>query len=207
MLESINFKNEVTYKLNSMTIKANYDASINSIKPTEFGVKICKILSSEALNYLNTYIEIIDQIRYSFKVRKKKELRSFFEIISEVFEKGIIEKTIQYEIDINRKGTYIFKVSLSNSVWRTVKLSHNHTLHNLHNIIQRAFEFDNDHLYFFYTGASHRSGKEIYSGNPMGVSDEYEDLTIDFIENEEFDSSPEIIDSKGESPQQYPDWD
>lgn len=165
------------------------------------------------------------------KLRKIKKNKSFFEIISEVFEEGIIEKTINNEFEVNRKGTYIFKVSLGNSVWRTVKLSHKNTFHNLHNIIQRAFEFDNDHMYAFYDGASYRSGKEFYSGNPMGVSDEYEDLTIedfniykgkqfiylfdfgdmwefkvttiDFIENEERNLSPEIIASKGKAPQQY----
>ena len=100
-------------------------------------------------------------------------------------------------------------------------------------MIQQAFDFDNDHMYAFYKGTSYRNGKEFYSANPLGESDEYEDLTIedveiykgqqfvylfdfgymwqfkiqvmDFIENEETDSK--IIESKGESPQQYSNWE
>lgn len=84
-------------------------------------------------------------------------------------------------------------------------------------------------MYAFYTGTSCRTGKEFYSANPFGESAEYEELTIeqvdlykgqqfiylfdfgdmwefkiqviDCIENEE--AAPEIIEVKGESPQQY----
>jgi hypothetical protein len=90
-------------------------------------------------------------------------------------------------------------------------------------------------MYAFYTGTSYRTGKEFFSANPLGESEEYDDLTIedaeiykgkqfiylfdfgdmwefkilvmDFIENEESDLLPEIIESKGDSPQQYPDWE
>jgi hypothetical protein len=64
-----------------------------------------------------------------------------------------------------------------------LKLSHNTTFHELHLIIQQAFAFDNDDMYAFYTGVSYRNGKEFYSADPQ------------------------IIESKGEAPQQYPDWE
>lgn len=116
-----------------------------------------------------------------------------------------------------------------------MKLSYKNTFDDLHMIIQTAFEFDNDNMYDFYTGASHKTGKEFYSADPIGRSDEYDELTIedaeiykgqqfiylfdfgymwkfkikvmDFIENEESSLSPQIIESKGDSPQQYPNWD
>jgi hypothetical protein len=120
---------------------------------------------------------------------------------------------------------------LDKNLWRIVKLAHNTKLHKLHLIIQQAFDFDNDHMYAFYTGTSYRNRKEFYCANPLGESNEYEDLTvedaeiykgqkfmylfdfgdmwkfeiqvIDFIENEETDLLPQIIESKGKSPEQY----
>jgi hypothetical protein len=138
-------------------------------------------------------------------------------------------------IEVTKKGTYILKVLLEKDLWRIIKISHKTKLHRLHYEIQQVFDFDNDHMYAFYTGSSYRNGKEFYSANPLGESEEYEDLTIedaqlykgqqfiylfdfgdmwefkiqviDFIENEETDFTPQIIDSKGKAPQQYPDWD
>lgn len=42
---------------------------------------------------------------------------------------------------------------------------------------------------------------------PTACGIEVKIQVMDFIENEESDLLPEIIESKGESPQQYPDWD
>jgi len=48
-----------------------------------------------------------------------------------------------------REGTYVFEVSRG-SARRTIALSDEHTLEALHQAIQGAFDFDNDHLYAFY---------------------------------------------------------
>ena len=44
--------------------------------------------------------------------------------------------------------TYIFKVSLGR-FWRTIAISGEDSLDQLHLAIQEAFNFDNDHLYAF----------------------------------------------------------
>lgn len=214
-------------------VKNKYDDSIKSIIPTACGIEICKVLTKSALDYINTEIYIIDMIKEKWKIRNSKANKTFFELISTVFEPKLINKTANCNIEINKKGTYTLKVSLDKNLWRMLKLSHNTTFHELHLLIQQAFDFDNDHMYAFYTGSSYRNGKEFYSADPLGESNEYEDLTIedaeiykgqqfvylfdfgdmwefkiqvmDFIENEETDSK--IIESKGESPQQYPDWE
>lgn len=36
---------------------------------------------------------------------------------------------------------------------------------------------------------------------------EFKIHVIDFVENEEIDFVPQIIESKGKAPKQYPDWD
>lgn len=212
------------------SVKSKYDDSIKSIMPTDFGRKISKALIT-ALDYINVEDYIIDILKEKLKIKNIEENKTFFEIISKVFESGLINKTVNCNIEINKKGTYILKVLLDKNLWRILKVSHNSTFHELHLIIQQAFDFDNDHMYAFYTGSSYRNGKEFYSANPLGESDEYEDLTMedaeiykgqqfvylfdfgdmwefkiqvmDFIENEEADS--QIIESKGKSPQQYSD--
>lgn len=213
-------------------VKSKYDDSIKSVMPTDFGREISKTLI-RALDYINTD----DYIIYIFKERlnlKKSEVdKTFIELISTVFEPKLISKTVNCNIEINKKGTYILKVSLDKNLWRVLKLSHDNTFHELHLLIQEAYDFDNDHMYAFYTGTSVRTGKEFYSANPLGESDEYDELTIeeediykghqfiylfdfgdmwefkiqviDFIENEK--ANPQIIEYKGESPQQYPDWE
>lgn len=216
-------------------VKNKYDDSIKSIIPTELGQEVCKVLASTALDYLNTEFYYIDIIKERFDIKDSKVKKTFFKLISKVFEPKLIEKTINSNVQINRKGTYILKVSLDKNLWRVIKLSHKTRLHRLHLIIQEAFDFDNDHMYGFYTVNSYRKRKELFSGNPFGESEEYEDLTIedveiykgqqfgylfdfgdkwrfeiqviDFIENDETAFVPQIIERKGKSVQQYPDWD
>jgi len=212
-------------------VKSKYDDSIKSITPTACGTEICKVLINKTLDYLNTEIYYIDMIKERWKVKDVKVKKTFFELISKVFEPKLIEKTINSNVQIKRKGIYILKVLLDKNLWRIIKLSHNTKLHKLHLIIQNAFDFDNDHMYAFYTGTSYKNRKEFYCANPLGESNEYEDLTvedaeiykgqkfmylfdfgdmwkfeiqvIDFIENEETDLFPQIIESKGKSPEQY----
>lgn len=42
--------------------------------------------------------------------------------MTKVFECGLIEKNINSDVQINRKGTYILKVLLDNNLWRVVKI-------------------------------------------------------------------------------------
>ncbi|MEQ8199432.1 MAG: hypothetical protein ABRQ27_15770, partial [Clostridiaceae bacterium] len=152
--------------------------SIKSMTPTDFGRKISKALII-ALDYANIEDYIIDIYKERLKVKNSEENKSFIELISAVFEPGLINKTVNCNIQINRKGTYILKVSLDKNLWRMLKVPHDTTFHELHLMIQEVFDFDNDHMYAFYTGTSYRNGTEFYSANPFGESDEYEDLTIE----------------------------
>lgn len=47
-------------------------------------------------------------------------------------------------------GTYVFKVSLAKDLWRRIEISAEHTLLDLHRTIQKAYNFDDDHLYSFF---------------------------------------------------------
>ncbi len=48
--------------------------------------------------------------------------------------------------------TYTFHVSLPgiSKLWRKVEVASDQTLADLHDAIQRAFDFDSDHLYSFF---------------------------------------------------------
>ncbi len=137
---------------------------------------------------------------------------------------------VQPQIIKTQKGNYTFKVMLSKTVWRKIKLSHKHTLEDLHLCIQEAFDFDNDHLYsFFMDGkrysddAYHSSfgdeppftdeaviGKlDLYKGKKIlylfdyGDSWEFLVQLVDIDANEKVIKQPEITEINGDAPKQY----
>jgi len=66
--------------------------------------------------------------------------------------------------------TYTFQVSLpSYRCWRKIEIKSDQTLEMLHNEIQSAFDFDNDHLYSFFLSNKAWDKKTEYS-LPEGVS-------------------------------------
>jgi hypothetical protein len=131
-------------------------------------------------------------------------------------------------------NTYIFKVSLGKNIWRKIKLSSSHTLHQLHEAIQDAFGFFDDHLYAFFMDGKAWS-KDAYwdsRGDEPPYTDEAEigriglalwkrflylyDYGFEWrfdVRLEEILDSPTppneaaVIEVCGESPSQYPDWD
>jgi len=206
-----------------------YNDSISRIFPTEFGVNICKILnklkltlwSYPYLSIMGIYIKDED-----YKLTKVP----FMEHLKPLFPQNALLKGVQPEIIKPKKGNYTFKVMLEKSVWRKIKLSHNHTLEDLHKCIQEAFDFDNDHLYsFFMNGkkysddAYHSSfgdeppfayeaviGKlELYKGKKIlylfdyGDSWEFLVQLVAIDENEKEIKKPDITEIKGDAPSQY----
>ena len=131
-------------------------------------------------------------------------------------------------------NTYIFKVSLDKNIWRKIKLSSSHTLHQLHEVIQDAFDFFGDHLYAFFMDGKAWS-KDVYwdpRGDDSPFADEakigriglapwkrfmylydygYEwrfDVRLEEILNSPTPpSEAAVIEVYGDAPSQYPDWD
>ena len=158
----------------------------------------------------------------------------FFMAFKGIFEDEEIEKTLPRRVIKFKEGIYTFKVSLDKHTWSKIQLSSHDTLHDLHRLIQQAFEFDDDHMYsFFMDGEPWSKNAFKCPFDDEGPSaDEVEigelDLTyeqsflyiFDFgdewrfsievleIKNQVTDKfEAEIIESKGELPQQYPDFD
>ena len=119
--------------------------------------------------------------------------------------------------------TYIFKVKVwyDKRTYRIVELSENQTLKNLHDIIQEAFDFDDDHEYDFYYWKPYRSeviwNSKKVSSIPLNLKQKFWYLLdfwddwmfeVEFIWNWDFDEKvkyPIITKSVWESPEQY--WD
>ena len=56
----------------------------------------------------------------------------------------------------------------ANTVFRTIEIEDEDTLYDLHCEIQRAFDWDNDHLYSFYMSNEVGDMQSEYAGDPMG---------------------------------------
>jgi hypothetical protein len=131
-------------------------------------------------------------------------------------------------------GIYIFKVSLDKKTWRTIAISSNDVLDDLHDAIQKAFKFDNDHLYEFSfrnrfgitQRVSHPMCEEEFSTDefeiknlPLRIGEKME-YVFDFGDHWQFTIELEkieppnpkfkkakILESHGKAPEQYPDWE
>ncbi|MBZ9633746.1 plasmid pRiA4b ORF-3 family protein [Clostridium sp. FP1] len=208
-------------------VKNKYEDTVKAIIPTELGIVICEKLLTEGFNFWN--MEDVETLMEYLGIKRGD--KSLFFVLKDIFPDNIVQKTIEDEVQIDRSGVYTFKVNLSKSLWRKIRMSHRSTFEDLHLAIQSAFNFDNDHLYDFYIGGNRRTAKITYAGNPQeGIVD---DITIgeaslykgqkikylfDFGDEWEFDIivtdidknatlpiQPEVIESKGKSPEQYPE--
>ncbi|KYK33613.1 MAG: hypothetical protein AYK18_04605 [Theionarchaea archaeon DG-70] len=205
---------------------------ITSASVAGLGGTVFPILCSER-NLLRWNIPYIREHTSRFTVlpgsRKKNiQYEPFFKPFQK-FVKRDLQKTLPRG---NKKGTYTVKVSLRKNLWRTIVLSNEHTLEDLHEAIQDAFEFDRDHLYTFFTDGIPWSNAHIYAlqgdegpfSNRVSIGDlglqpgQFILYIFDFghqwqfkIELLDFSSepgppSPVIGERKGKSPEQYPSW-
>jgi Plasmid pRiA4b ORF-3-like protein len=156
----------------------------------------------------------------------------FPELIAAPF---IIRPFIDNEDWFEDTQTIIFKVALMDDkkVYRNIAMSNEHTLDDLHDAIQDAFDFGNDHLYAFFLDKSRWSGRAFYhpetqDGYPsdaMQIGElalrekqtfeylfDFGDnwrfaVTVMSIKEEPYENDPEIIESVGVSPEQYEDYE
>jgi hypothetical protein len=135
----------------------------------------------------------------------------------------------------NPDGVYAFKVSLARgAASRTIELRSIQTLNNLHFAIQRAFEWDSDHLYTFYmTGEEddlyafacpyaedHPPWADeavigelgLVKGHSFGYLFDYGDnhwftiKVVDIRPQADRGEYPRIVDRQGKAPEQYSEY-
>lgn len=151
-----------------------------------------------------------------------------------LFESGELENTLKRSKLEFEEGIYTFKVSLDKNIWAKIRLSAHDTLYDLHNCIQDVFEFDDDHLYsFFMDGKMWSKNKftcpydeqgpyvdeakigelELYEKQNFLYLFDYGDewrFNVEVFNIEETNMrllNPELIESKGKLPNQYPNFD
>jgi hypothetical protein len=205
-----------------------YDDSIAVVIPTELGVSLSKILRGQEIVRWN--VPCLKELGfYKGDVRDDPDFVPLYKMMAPVFPEGSIKNTVSTAPAIV-KGCFLFKVSVSPDVWRKIQLSHLHTLLDLHNAIQDAFKFDDDHLYSFFMDAKRYSRNayespfsengpyvdevnignlELHEGQRILYLFDYGDSWEFNIVLEKIDSSgplplnPKIVEKNGKAPKQY----
>jgi hypothetical protein len=133
-------------------------------------------------------------------------------------------------------GSYIFKVKFryAKSIYRTFEILSRQTLEDLHDAILDSIGWDYDHLYSFFLygeawGEVDRFSSPYEDGEPLtteavigelglvkkhkflylydyGDQNEFEVEVVDIHPQSAPGKYPRMIDSRGESPEQYPEW-
>ena len=171
----------------------------------------------------------------TMKEFKKKGKPDFVGLFRPLCAADELRSALPREIPQEIRGNFVFKVNLGPSVWRLIALSSQHTLHDLHAAIQKAFDFDSDHLYAFYMDNRWYSEERFESPHSSeGIS--ADEVTIgelglavnqsfiyhfDFGDDWRFDvilleiktgepllKKPQIVEAHGKAPAQYrqEDW-
>ena len=150
-----------------------------------------------------------------------------FDVVSSLFDSLLND---------NSTAIYDCHVSYNRGFSCVIRCSSSHTFMDLHNAIQEAFGFDDDHLYSFFldgkrysSHAVHRPETEDYDSpksneytladarlrNSQRIlylfdyGDQWEFSIIVKIVKDEVDAPivPLLLKTKGKPPEQYPSWD
>jgi hypothetical protein len=149
-----------------------------------------------------------------------------------------LQHTLEFPTeDGPHEGVYVFKMTLWKDVWRILALNHDHTLHDLVNLVLQSLNFDDDHLYeFTWRDPLGRTARAVHPYMDDGTpADDVElgslplrpgevlQMHYDFGDDWRFELKleridppgsmkklPKILEKKGKSPPQYSnleDWD
>ena len=144
---------------------------LSKIRPTPFGHIVMKACETRKYSIYNVcardFIEFDDESDEIVKI----DTSDFLEPFLECFPNGSIDVTginrllYGYQPDENDGDNRIFefKVSLGKKCYRIIQCLPQHTFEDLHDEIQNAFGFDNDHLYSFYLNGEKYSRNAVYS--------------------------------------------
>lgn len=232
------------------------DILVKSIIPSEFGLAMARACRNRPYALYNEPAHARGEVRpapnffstpengwiipdESDESTEEELIRPFEEVFLPLFPEdainlAAIDELLAEDDQPKKLMAYVFKVSLDRNCWRRIKLSAAHTLDDLHDAIQSAFNFDNDHLYAFFMDGRAWSKKaywdprgeeppyanevrldqlELWEGRKFlylfDFGDEWRfDVLVEEVrEDETPPSRPVIIGKKGEAPEQYPSWE
>ncbi len=231
------------------------DIDIKAVTPTPLGIAMINACRRRPYELYNKHRDekrierdwrdeslrpIIERLGLARPLSKQK-IEPFEQAFEQIFP-AVDAKSIDAILD-HGKGkptpgrggnVYIFKVSYSRNIWRRIKISSVHSLHHLHEAIQDAFEFDNDHSYAFFMDGRPWSqnaywdrnagdspfadratvGKlELVNGQKILYLFDFGDEWMFTVRVDEILYSdvppvrPVVVEKKGDAPVQYPDCD
>lgn len=159
----------------------------------------------------------------------------FIDALKKCFPGEDVKNSLPREVKSFVKGQHTFKVIYTKGVWRSLVLSGNHTMEQLHELILEAYDFDDDHLYSFFMDGKKWSNKCIVSkedgsgnmqANDIRIGEvglfvgqsfmylfDYGDewtftvLVEEILENNISLIKPHIKEMRGNAPNQYEYWD
>lgn len=160
-----------------------------------------------------------------------QSMQPFYLPFVPLFAEGTLTKTLPRIQNSFQSGAYTLSVKYNKTIWRKIKLPATATMDDVHNEILDAYQFDDDHLYSFFTDGKKWSKHCIASPNDISESPDaskiqigsigmlktqpllylydYGDEWMFTVVLEEIDEQntqnfePYLIEAKGESPQQY----
>lgn len=80
-----------------------------------------------------------------------QSLQPFYLPFVPLFAEGTLNKTLPRIQNSFINGAYTLRVNYDKNIWRKIKLPTTATMEDLHNVILDAYDFDDDHLYSFFT--------------------------------------------------------
>lgn len=210
------------------------------VRDEEFFTKLCALPDNKGRRFFELMADLEDWAMLPMDELSKKErrdnwIKTMEDYVSEI--KAVNKPFVPKPVDENQ--TVIFKVMFKHrkGIWRKIELKALQTLENLHDAIQGALDWDNDHLYSFfmdnkfnsrdddmeYTSPHEPEGRKT-ADVPVGIfgfekgqkfaylfdfGDEhrFEIEVIDLGTVQEGKKYPVLLESKGKSPEQYPDWE
>jgi hypothetical protein len=200
--------------------------TISQISITKSGEQFVSLLKNEQIDCDEMFIQKLLDTIYNVN-NKEKQADDFFQRLKPLFPEWNV--CIKPPRKPTNNGGYFVKVSLSNTLWRRIKIQGTECLDALAEAILKAFNFDDDHLYeFSYTDsfgmaqviADPRSGEylntcEIQIGDidilPGDLIEFHYDFGDDWkfkVQIEKIDpelkiKKPTVIEKEGIAPKQY----
>lgn len=187
--------------------------------------------------FLNALKNVTEGPKPAEKKKEPTKEGAFEDQFRDLFPNERLGEIQVKEPKVYKEGCYRFKIwpAYHANVWRTIQVTDQHTLEELHGLIQDVFNFDDDHLYTFFPDGHIYSpiayedprgmmgGKtadeitigELYlkKGQRMAYLFDYGDQWIFGIDLEEIIEQKIgkklafMIESHGEAPEQYPEWE
>ena len=237
----ISFSQEDAVKIDT------YNHFIKQLYVTGLGIALSSACAARRFTWVNvleaTSIHLADDDDKAIKLYENDYERNlpgsagFFKPFLSCFPENAIDTNaisrllFPHTREVQGNTVYEFKVQLWRDCYRVIQCRDNHTFDGFHLAIQKAFSFDNDHLYSFFMDGKKWSRRRINSTDvqeppyanelcigkaglrvkqtflylfDFGDQWAFHITLLSITENNTVPLHPQIVKSVGESPEQYP---